>query len=102
MKYYSITTTEPASPPTVRHDMKKRTLLPTTVCFYCERILFAGEATVDHFIPTSRKGPDHWWNRVPACQKCNSEKSDRLPTQEEFERWAIQEGITDRLRTVPR
>jgi hypothetical protein len=31
----------------------------------------------DHCIPSSRKGPHHAGNVVPACQGCNSSKGDR-------------------------
>jgi 5-methylcytosine-specific restriction endonuclease McrA len=40
--------------------------------------------TLDHFIPHSKSKDDRLSNLVIACVKCNSEKSDRLPTAEEI------------------
>lgn len=54
-------------------------------CFYCQRDLVkearhAGEkhkvATLDHMIPLSRDGADHFENTCAACPKCNAEKGD--------------------------
>lgn len=35
--------------------------------------------TSDHIIPKARGGPDSLENRQPACEKCNTNKRDRLP-----------------------
>lgn len=60
-------------------------------CFYCQRDLIKearhpGEkhkaATLDHLIPLSRDGDDHFENTCAACPKCNAEKADM--TAEEF------------------
>ena len=60
-------------------------------CFYCECPMTeqasehhrrATDATLDHKIPTSRGGEDHWENVVAACRACNRAKGDR--TAEEF------------------
>lgn len=32
--------------------------------------------TIDHLIPVSRGGTDHWSNTVGACKACNVEKGD--------------------------
>lgn len=43
-------------------------------CTYCGK----DGGTVDHVIPLSRGGKDHWTNMVPCCEPCNSEKSNKL------------------------
>lgn len=48
-------------------------------CFYCERT--EGPFHKDHVVPRSRGGPDTPFNLVDACEKCNSEKSDLLPSE---------------------
>lgn len=59
------------------------------LCFYCEAQLWdasygpadgldpARQFHIDHIVPKTHGGPDHISNYVPACQKCNSSKSDR-------------------------
>lgn len=60
-------------------------------CFYCsvEMVLEPQnshqrhrECTLDHKLPLSRGGIDHWENSVAACSKCNRAKGDM--TVEEF------------------
>ncbi len=49
-------------------------------CAYCDTVLKAHGAhekvgdmlTQDHVIPLSRGGPNHRWNKVPCCKKCNA------------------------------
>lgn len=56
-------------------------------CFYCNKI-FTGlnrETQVDHFIPWSFVQSDQIWNLVLSCNKCNSSKSDKLPTRDYLE-----------------
>lgn len=43
------------------------------VCTYCNR---EAKTTFDHIIPRANGGPDEISNMVPACQSCNSSKSD--------------------------
>lgn len=38
--------------------------------------------TVDHVIPTSKDGPNHWTNRKPTHRMCNQEKADELALTE--------------------
>lgn len=56
-------------------------------CFYCGKKLTDSkrETHVDHFIPWSFVQSDHIWNLVLACNKCNSSKSDKLPTRSYLE-----------------
>ena len=43
-------------------------------CIYCGK---EGDTTFDHLIPLNKGGEDTITNQVPACQSCNSSKSDR-------------------------
>jgi hypothetical protein len=43
------------------------------VCTYCNR---ESDTTFDHIIPRDKGGPDEISNMVPACQSCNSSKSN--------------------------
>ncbi len=47
-------------------------------CFYCETGL-RSSSPVDHVLPWSRVGIDGLANLVPACERCNSDKSNTLP-----------------------
>ena len=47
-------------------------------CFYCDAGLRSG-SPVDHVLPWSRVGIDGLANLVPACERCNSDKSNALP-----------------------
>jgi 5-methylcytosine-specific restriction endonuclease McrA len=46
-------------------------------CGYCGRT----GTTVDHVIPTSRGGKNHWSNTVASCDDCNQRKGDRTPAE---------------------
>lgn len=57
-------------------------------CIYCGaqpgtiqrgKVLAKSDLTVDHVLPRSRGGKDHWTNTACACYHCNHRKSDRLP-----------------------
>ena len=37
-------------------------------CQYCAK---KSDLTIDHVLPKSRGGKDHWENLVTACEKCN-------------------------------
>ncbi|THI97926.1 HNH endonuclease [Nocardioides sp.] len=46
-------------------------------CAYCD-----GRATtVDHIVPQSRGGSWSWLNTVAACERCNSRKGNRTPSE---------------------
>lgn len=47
-------------------------------CFYCDAGL-RSSSPVDHVLPWSRVGIDGLANLVPACERCNSDKSNALP-----------------------
>jgi len=50
-------------------------------CFYCGTGLLS-RGPVDHVLPWSRVGIDGLANLVPACERCNSDKSNALPAVE--------------------
>lgn len=53
-------------------------------CWYCGADIEPfGNWEVDHQHPRSRGGSDSIDNLVPACRKCNSEKSDRTISEYE-------------------
>lgn len=51
-------------------------------CYWCKKdCKFTGnggtpdEFTVDHVIPISHKGTDHWMNMVGSCHTCNNKRN---------------------------
>jgi len=58
-----------------------RRFLKHCPCFYCGE--FAEVTHVDHMLPLSRGGTDHWHNLQQSCQKCNLSKGTK--TAEEFQ-----------------
>lgn len=57
---------------------RKKLLEKSNVCFYCGIVLHIDNSTIDHKIPRSKSGTNNIKNLVLACEKCNSEKGDRL------------------------
>lgn len=57
-------------------------------CFYCgcEFKVQKKMPARDHVIPFAFVGTDELYNSVPACTKCNGEKSDALPDEDRFEK----------------
>ncbi len=51
------------------------------VCQYCSRKLTLRDSTIDHVIPRSRGGKNHWTNCVTSCKRCNLKKDDRTPEE---------------------
>lgn len=48
-------------------------------CQYCG---YTGDdLTLDHVVPRSRGGGDHWENLVTACVRCNIKKGNRTPRE---------------------
>ncbi len=59
-------------------------------CIYCKatpgtivkgKPLNKSDFTVDHIVPKSKGGRDHWGNTACACYHCNHRKGDRLPNE---------------------
>ncbi len=64
-------------------------------CFYCGA---KENLTKDHVIPTSRGGSDRPDNKVVACRKCNSDKTNLLP--HEIEDATLRNGVKKALKHV--
>lgn len=62
-------------PPVNRREVFRR---DGHVCQYCGN---GKHLTLDHVIPRSKGGSHSWNNIVTACEKCNSRKGDRTPTE---------------------
>ena len=50
-------------------------------CQYCGCRVERADATYDHVIPKSQKGPTRWENIVICCEPCNQKKGSRTPEQ---------------------
>lgn len=46
-------------------------------CNFCKTSLSYDEATVDHVVPKSLGGADHWTNFGIACRACNSTRGNK-------------------------
>lgn len=55
-------------------------------CFYCGEYIVDNEVSVDHVIPWSYMFSDDLWNLVYCHKGENSEKSNRLPSEEDIMR----------------
>lgn len=66
--------------PIKRNDFSKRCLFKRDLnqCQYCSLKFDSYKLTIDHVIPRSLGGKTNWSNCVTCCQKCNSQKADRL------------------------
>lgn len=53
-------------------------------CQYCQKVLPAGELTLDHVMPRSRGGATSWENLVACCHPCNNRKGNRTPEEANF------------------
>jgi hypothetical protein len=51
----------------------KKPIPPMTWCHYCDFLA----TTRDHVVPDAAGGADAWWNLVPSCVTCNSDKGTR-------------------------
>lgn len=47
-------------------------------CQYCSKPFPPSQLQKEHVIPRSRGGKTNWTNIVMACEKCNSDKADKL------------------------
>ncbi|MBF2067894.1 MAG: HNH endonuclease [Calothrix sp. C42_A2020_038] len=62
-------------PPVNRREVLKR---DHYTCQYCGS---SKHLTLDHVIPRSRHGSHTWDNVVTACERCNSKKGDKMPSE---------------------
>jgi hypothetical protein len=58
----------------------------TLYCVWCDRPLSTQNLAIDHVLPFSQTQNNNLWNLLPSCKKCNSAKSDSIPTPETIER----------------
>jgi 5-methylcytosine-specific restriction endonuclease McrA len=50
-------------------------------CQYCGKVFPQTSLNLDHVIPLSRGGTSNWENVVCACQRCNTAKGARTPSE---------------------
>ena len=62
--------------------MRRRLLKRDPHCYLCGCELNERTATLDHYIPISKGGHEGQDNCRVACEGCNLEKSDTMPTAE--------------------
>lgn len=76
-------------------DYPLRGPLNQPACAYCGR--WQEKLTIDHIVPKSKGGP-HFarWNMVPACRRCNLQKTDS-PV---FEWWRPQGWWTEQREGI--
>ena len=55
--------------------------ISTGACYYCRRLVGAGELTMDHIVPLGRGGRSVRGNVVPACKECNTRKKSLVPVE---------------------
>lgn len=54
-------------------------------CAYCERKLYEGQFTVEHYRPKKKENHPYYWlgyewsNLILACKSCNNQKDDAFP-----------------------
>lgn len=65
-----------------RKSAEYRKVLSSRPCFYCGQ--FAERMEVDHYLPVSRGGSDHWWNLVNSCRTCNLSKTNKVISKGEW------------------
>lgn len=53
-------------------------------CYWCKKQCKTSQITMDHIIPQDLGGPTITNNLLPACSKCNNDKSNLLPDQFEL------------------
>lgn len=68
--------------------IRKLVLEEAEACYYCGA---DGPFVVDHLLPVDQGGTRDLDNLVPACLRCNSEKSSRTPS--EWRDWRIRRGM---------
>ena len=68
-------------------------------CFYCGKSLKNNKYVVDHFIPWSLYPADTGHNFVLADDKCNSQKSNYLASEQFLNQWLERNYLHDQLIT---
>lgn len=65
----------------VRYSKRNVFIRDDHTCQYCGKRFPVADLTIDHVIPTSRKGKSVWENVTTACGPCNHRKGDRTPDE---------------------
>lgn len=73
--------------------------LQECLCFYCGKSLKNNKYAVDHFIPWSLYAADTGHNFVLADDKCNSQKSNYLASEQFLNQWLERNYLHDQLIT---
>lgn len=73
--------------------------LQECLCFYCGKSLKNNKYAVDHFIPWSLYPADTGHNFVLADDKCNSQKSNYLASEQFLNQWLERNYLHDQLIT---
>lgn len=60
-------------------SLEYRKVIANDPCFYCGENGPDITFHVDHYVPLSRGGTDHWWNLVQSCGTCNMRKKHKDP-----------------------
>lgn len=58
----------------------------TLYCTWCDTRLSAQTLAIDHVLSFSQTQNNNFWNLLPSCKKCNTAKSDSVPTPETLNR----------------
>lgn len=63
-------------------------------CCYCKRwIVYPLRYTVEHLVPVSKGGSNHYRNKRPCCHTCNNERSNKDLTD-----WLLE--TVERIKTA--
>ncbi|MDN5624584.1 MAG: HNH endonuclease, partial [Acinetobacter sp.] len=74
--------------------------LQECLCFYCGKSLKKSKYAVDHFIPWSLYSADTGHNFVLADDKCNSQKSNYLASEQFLDQWRERNHLHDQAITL--
>jgi hypothetical protein len=55
-------------------------------CVWCPSPLLLINLDIDHIVPFSQTQNNNLWNLLPSCKKCNTAKSDSIPTPDFLKR----------------
>ena len=64
-----------------RLRLRRRLFRSDPHCYWCHVRLLLREATLDHVIPLSKDGSNSQDNQVLACDACNQDRKNKLPTR---------------------
>ena len=85
-KNYSKTSYKDYTPPLTNRTLFQR---DAKTFMYCVETFAEKDLSRDHVIPLSKGGEDKWMNSDTACKRCNNQKGNRTPEQENMPLLAI-------------